>query len=199
MELSIPGVGAFPVSTAAYGQTETFRGVYPASRAGDSGPLRAGGGGRGRPAGPLRQRFPPGSLSPAGMLCWSPAGWGWRPCAALLQALAGHRRTDRGDHSPLRFPGTGDAAFPAELEGLAAAGQIRLRFSVDFATELPWAAGGRLCKVGLVTELLDDLQFAPARTAAAVCGPPALYSACRRNWLPSDRRPERSSSPWSGA
>jgi NAD(P)H-flavin reductase len=32
-----------------------------------------------------------------------------------------------------------------------------------------------LCRVGLVSELLDDLPFDPARTVAAVCGPPGLY------------------------
>jgi sulfhydrogenase subunit gamma (sulfur reductase) len=46
---------------------------------------------------------------------------------------------------------------------------------VDFAETLPSLDGRVVCKIGLVNELLSGLAFAPRRTIAAVCGPPALY------------------------
>ena len=46
---------------------------------------------------------------------------------------------------------------------------------MDFAETLPRLGGRVICKIGLVNELLADLPFAPRKTIAALCGPPALY------------------------
>jgi len=102
-------------------------------------------------------------------------GLGMAPLRALLQALLAER--ERVGEIILLYGSREPEAilFRGELESLAAAGQIKLRFSVDFATELPWSKEAWVCRIGLVTELLHDLTFAAERTVAAVCGPPALY------------------------
>lgn len=174
LELSIPGVGAFPVSTAAFATGERF--VSCIRRAGRvttalyRQPVGAAVGLRG----PFGNGFPLGDFRGRDVLLVA-GGLGMAPLRGLLQALFA-RRDDFGDIILLygsREPET--LLFRDELEGLAAAGTLQLRFSVDFATELPWSTGTFVCKVGLVTELLGDLNFAPQRTAAAVCGPPGLY------------------------
>jgi NAD(P)H-flavin reductase len=81
--------------------------------------------------------------------------------------------------------------FKEELEGLAEAGRLRLSCSVDFATEIPWAADTFICKVGLVSELLEALRFAPEKTVAAVCGPPSMYGCVLEEIASLGIAPER--------
>jgi NAD(P)H-flavin reductase len=118
-------------------------------------------------------------------------GLGMAPLRGLLQALLS-RRERTGEIVLLygaREPET--ILFREELEELADAGQIRLCLSVDFSTEIPWAADAFICKVGLVTELLKDLRFTPANTLAAVCGPPSLYSCVPEELASLGVPPER--------
>jgi sulfhydrogenase subunit gamma (sulfur reductase) len=175
MELSIPGVGAFPASTAAYGVKETFQSCI--RRAGRVTAALYGleeGAAIGL-RGPFGNGFPLEAFTGRDALLVA-GGLGMAPLRALLQALLQSR--ERVGAITLLYGSREPELllFRRELEELAEAGLIRLRFSVDFTTELPWPGGGFLCKVGLVTELLDDLQFSPSRTTAAVCGPPALYT-----------------------
>lgn len=102
-------------------------------------------------------------------------GLGMAPLRGVLQALlADPRREGKiivlyGSREPEAL------LFFDELVELARLGRISVRFSVDFAESLPGPYERVFCKIGLVTELLEDLDFAPRRTVAAVCGPPALY------------------------
>lgn len=174
LELSVAGVGAFPVSTAAYGPGEHF--VACIRRAGrvTSALYRQAEGAQVGLRGPFGNGFPLEAFWGRDVLLVA-GGLGMAPLRGLLQALLAHRQ--RVGEIILLY-GTREPElllFRDELERLAGQGVLRLRFSVDFAAELPWAAGSFVCKVGLVTELLEDLALAPERTTAAVCGPPGLY------------------------
>jgi NAD(P)H-flavin reductase len=174
LELSVPGVGAFPVSTAAYGSGERF--VACIRRAGrvTAALYRQGEGAEVGLRGPFGNGFPLDAFWGRDVLLVA-GGLGMAPLRGLLQALVAHRR-QVGEIILLYGTREPEALlFRQELERFADAGVLRLRFSVDFATELPWKTGSFVCKVGLVTELLEDLALAPERTTAAVCGPPGLY------------------------
>lgn len=174
LELSVPGSGAFPVSTAGFGSGERF--VACIRRAGrvTAALYRQAEGGQVGLRGPFGNGFPLDAFWGRDVLLVA-GGLGMAPLRGLLQALLAQRRR-LGEITLLygsREPE--NLLFRDELEQLAGDGTLRLRFSVDFATELPWATGSFVCKLGLVTELLGDLALAPERTTAAVCGPPGLY------------------------
>jgi sulfhydrogenase subunit gamma (sulfur reductase) len=175
MELSVPGVGAFPASTAACGQDRIFQSCIRKAGRVTTALYELDEGAEVGIRGPFGNGFPLEAFVGRDALLVA-GGLGMAPLRALLQALVQQRQRMGeiillyGSREPELL------LFRDELEGLAKAGWIRLRFSVDFTTDLPWPGGGFLCKVGLVTELLDDLQFSPSRTTAAVCGPPALYT-----------------------
>lgn len=173
MELSIAGVGAFPVSTAAWRRDDVFEACIRKAgrvtealyqlREGDRIGLR----------GPFGNGFALEAFAGRTALLVA-GGLGIAPLRGLLQALLqqGHARQIillYGSRRPETL------LFRSELEELAADGQIRLAFSVDFAVEYPWSSQPVTCRVGLVPELLDELEVDPAATTAAVCGPPALY------------------------
>jgi len=176
VELSVPGVGAFPVSTAAFGpDRHLFQACIRRAGRVTSALYRMKEGAEIGFRGPFGNGFPLDGFAGRDFLLVA-GGLGMAPLRGLLQALLA-RRDRTGEIILLygsREPET--ILFKEELEDLAEAGRIRLRFSVDFSTELPWAADAFICKVGLVPELLKDLRFTPENTVAAVCGPPSLYS-----------------------
>lgn len=190
VELSIPGVGAFPVSAAAHSAGTAF--VACIRRAGrvTSALYRLGEGATVGIRGPFGRGFPLADFAGHDVLLVA-GGLGMAPLRALLQALLGQRR--RIGEIILLYGGRDPGAllFRDELEGLSAAGTITVRFSVDFATELPWSTDAYVCRIGLVTELLADLTFAPARTVAAVCGPPSLYGCVLEDLARLGVDPER--------
>ncbi|HEY5975192.1 MAG TPA: hypothetical protein VIU41_10645 [Geobacteraceae bacterium] len=116
-------------------------------------------------------------------------GLGIAPLRGLLQALL-VRRDDFGTIALLygaREPGL--MPFREELTDLAESGSFRLLLTVEFVrTE---AAGGYACNVGLLPDLLQQVDFDMTRTVAAVCGPPALYRclipALLAQGLPAER------------
>jgi len=174
VELSVPGVGAFPVSPAAHSDGTVF--VACIRRAGrvTSALYRLEVGASVGIRGPFGRGFPLESFAGRDVLMVA-GGLGMAPLRSLLQALL--EQSERAGEIVLLY-GSHDPAtllFRGELEGLASAGRIQVRFSVDFAEGLPWSPDGYVCRIGLVTELLRDLTFVPAATVAAVCGPPALY------------------------
>jgi sulfhydrogenase subunit gamma (sulfur reductase) len=191
VELSIPGVGAFPVSTAAFSpDRHLFQACIRRAGRVTSALYRMEEGDMVGLRGPFGNGFPLGDFAGRDFLLVA-GGLGMAPLRGLLQALLA-RRSRIGEIILLygaREPET--ILFREELEDLAEAGQIRLRFSVDFATELPWAADTFICKVGLVTELLEDLRFAPENTVAAVCGPPSLYACVPEELASLGIPPER--------
>lgn len=190
IELSLPGIGAFPVSAVNW---PTDQGVdccirkagrvtsalYDLKVGAEVG-LR----------GPFGNGFPLAELAGQDVLLLA-GGLGMAPLRGLLHWLLAHRR-QVGDL--LLLYGSREPAsllFRQELESLAADGSIQLRFSVDFAPQLPWSAGPVFCRIGLVGELLDGLKFSPANTVAAVCGPPALYQCVLEELAALGVAPER--------
>lgn len=173
-ELSLAGIGAFPVSTAACDEDDRLfhACIRRAGRVTDA-LYRLEQGARIGVRGPFGNGFPLPEFAGRDILLVA-GGLGMAPLRGLLRHLL---QQERDGEIILLYGSRNPSAllFRKELEDLAAQGRIRLRFSVDFATELPWSQGGVLCKVGLVSDLLEDLDFSAARTVAAVCGPPVLY------------------------
>jgi NAD(P)H-flavin reductase len=191
VELSVPGVGAFPVSTAAFGpDRHLFQACIRRAGKVTSALYRMEEGDEVGLRGPFGNGFPLADFTGRDFLLVA-GGLGIAPLRGLLQALLA-RRERVGEIILLygaREPET--ILFREELEDLAEAGQLRLCFSVDFSSELPWAADAFICKVGLVTELLKDLRFSPENTVAAVCGPPSLYSCVPEELASLGIPPER--------
>ncbi len=174
IEITLPGVGSFPVSACdqvhdrlitscirrAGRVTEALYQLEKGALVGLRGPFGNGF--------PLELFNDQDALLIAG-------GLGMAPLRALLKTLLEeHDRKNRiivlyGSRQPEAL------LFREELLELSKQQRIELRFSVDFAENLPCLAGRVVCKIGLVNELLAELDFAPRQTVAAVCGPPALY------------------------
>jgi NAD(P)H-flavin reductase len=190
VELSIPGVGAFPVSTAAHPGGATFQACIRRAGRVTSALYRLGEGATVGVRGPFGQGFPLEAFAGRDALLVA-GGLGMAPLRALLQALLGER--ERVGEIILLYGSRDPGAllFRDELQGLAAAGTIKVRFSVDFATELPWSTDAYVCRIGLVTELLRDLRFVPEKTVAAVCGPPSLYGCVLEDLARLGIDPER--------
>ncbi len=176
VELSLPGVGAFPVSTAAFDlEGNLFQACIRRVGKVTSALYRLREGAEVGVRGPFGNGFSLKAFAGRDVLLVA-GGLGMAPLRGLLQALL-TRRDLVGEISLLYGARDQETLlFKEELLSLAEAGELGLRFSVDFATELPWTEDAFICKVGLVTELLADLQFVPQNTAAAICGPPSLYS-----------------------
>jgi len=173
-EVSLPGVGSFPVSTChpvvngriescirRVGRvTDALYRMVPGARLGLRGAFGNG--------------FDLDLFAERDVLLIA-GGLGMAPLRALLMALlVDEQRSGRivllyGSREPKAL------LFREELVELARMKRIELRFSVDFAADLQGPFSGVACRIGLVNELLDDLKFEPQQTVAAVCGPPALY------------------------
>lgn len=174
-EISLPGVGGFPVSVCDLVRNNRL--VSCIRRAGRvTGALfRLSSGRQVGLRGPFGKGFPLAEFRGKDALLVA-GGLGMAPLRALLRALLNDEtRRARiillyGSREPELL------LFRDELLQLAASGRIELRFSVDFASQLPGPAGGVFCRIGLVNELLEGLELDSLRTVAAVCGPPALYS-----------------------
>ncbi len=174
VELSLPGVGAFPVSAANWPTEEVLECCIRKAGRVTSALYGLTAGAQIGLRGPFGNGFPLSGLIGQDLLLLA-GGLGMAPLRGLLHWLLAHRG-EVGDIL-LLYGGRDPASllFRQELEDLTVSGSIQARFSVDFAPELPWSSGPVLCRVGLVSELLVDLRFDPGRTVAAVCGPPGLY------------------------
>jgi sulfhydrogenase subunit gamma (sulfur reductase) len=174
IEITLPGVGSFPVSscdrvrdgliTACIRRAGRVTEALYQLEKGDVIGLR----------GPFGKGFPVELFKDQDALLIA-GGLGMSPLRGLLQALLDdHHRKARiivlyGSRKPEAL------LFREELVELSKEPQVEVRFSVDFAETLPSLDGRVVCEIGLVNELLSGLDFAPRRTIAAVCGPPALY------------------------
>lgn len=169
--LSVPGVGEAPFSLPS---PPTRRGFFQLAirrvgaltdylfervREGDEVGIR----------GPLGNGFPVGRLEGSDVLLVA-GGLGIVPLRGLLQYLIDLRhRFGRvillyGSRSP------DQVLFRDELGGLARRGDAEVSLSVDHDMGLPWEG-----RVGVVTELLDDVPLDVDRTYAIACGPPVFY------------------------
>lgn len=190
LEISIPGIGGFPVSTCDLvrkGDVVTcIRRVGRVTSALFQLPLGARLGLRG----PFGNGFPLSSFQGRDALLIA-GGLGMAPLRGLLKALLAE--ADRTERTILLYGSRepGALLFREELEQLATSGRIELRLTVDFAIELPGPAHGVVCRVGLVNQLLDGLALDAAKTTAAVCGPPALYACILEEMVTLGLPPER--------
>ncbi len=119
--------------------------------------------------GPLGNGFPVEVFEGQDVLLVA-GGLGMVPLRGLLQYLIDQR--DRFGRVMLLY-GTRSpeqVLFREELESLARRGDAEILLSVDQTQGRTWAG-----RVGVVTELLDLVQFDVARTYAIACGPPVFY------------------------
>ena len=174
IEISIPGVGSFPVSscdlvrngliTSCIRRAGRVTEALYQLEAGDIVGLR----------GPFGNGFPLELFDGQDALLIA-GGLGMAPLRSLLRALLDNQKRQGkiillyGSREPEAL------LFHDELIELSREGRVEVRLTVDFAETLPHPYDRIVCKIGLVNELLTDLDFAPSRTVAAVCGPPALY------------------------
>jgi len=119
--------------------------------------------------GPLGNGFPVELFERENVLLVA-GGLGMVPLRGLLHYLIDQRDSFErvillyGTRSP------DQVLFRDELESLARRGDAEILLSVDGTQGKPW--GGR---VGVVTELLDQVQFDVSTTYAVACGPPVFY------------------------
>ncbi len=171
VELSVEGVGEGPFSLPS---SPTRRGVF------QLGIRRAGKltdflfdhlseGDQVGIRGPLGNGFPVELLEGHDLMLVA-GGLGMVPLRGLLQYVVDLR--ERFGRVLLLY-GTRhpDALlFREELESLARRGDVELHLSVDSAQGKPWTG-----RVGVVTELLDEVSCEVASTYAVACGPPIFY------------------------
>lgn len=175
VELSLPGIGAFPVSGATWPTSDLLPLCIRRAGRVTSALYRLPVGATLGIRGPFGRGFPVENFLAKDVLLIA-GGLGIVPLRTLLHWLLAHRE-QIGELTVLY--GSYDAArllFRRELEELAAAGTIRLAFSVDAPGEDPRGEGAIPCRFGVVGDLLADLDFDPTTTVAAVCGPPVLYA-----------------------
>jgi len=172
-QISIPGGGEFPATPTCIPQKNGalefcvrnvghVTAMLQAADVGDQVGIR----------GPFGTGFPVFEMRDRDILLLA-GGLGIAPLHSLLAHLLEHR-SDYGDITLMygaREPG--QILFREELAQLACRQDIRIMLTVDFLTEnLP---GELTCNVGLLPALLKGVQFQPANTYVAVCGPPPLY------------------------
>ena len=169
--LSILGVGEAPFSLSS---TPTRRGAFQLGirragvltdylfdhvREGDVVGIR----------GPLGNGFPVERLRGSNLLLVA-GGLGMVPLRGLLQYVIDLRH-EFGRVTLLYGSRAPDQVlFSQELGSLARRGDAEVLLSVDRDDGQPWTG-----KIGVVTELLDDVELDPARTYAVACGPPVFY------------------------
>lgn len=119
--------------------------------------------------GPLGNGFPLEALRGSDLLLVA-GGLGMVPLRGLMQHAI-DLRADFGRITLLYGARSPDQVlFAAELASLARRGDAEVVLTVDRDDGQAWAG-----KVGVVTELVDDVAIDPARTHAVTCGPPVFY------------------------
>lgn len=174
VEISLPGVGSFPVSTCQL--VEDKRVVSCIRRAGrvTDALYRLAPGDRVGLRGVFGNGFDM-TIFPGRDVLMIAGGLGMAPLRALLMALLAGEQNHRRIIVLYGARELKTLLFRDELVELSHQQKIDLRFSVDFAAGLHGFYEDTVCRVGLVNELLQGLKFDPGNTVAVVCGPPALY------------------------
>lgn len=175
VELSLPGIGAFPVSAVTWPTRDLLqlciRRVGRVTSALYHLHIGASVGIRG----PFGRGFPVENFLGKDVLLVA-GGLGVVPLRTLLHWLLAHRGKIGGLTVLYGSYDAGRLLFRRELEGLAGTGTMRVFFSVDAPGGEELGVGAIPCRLGVVGDLLSDLAFSPGKTVAAVCGPPALYA-----------------------
>jgi len=172
VEVSIPGIGGFPVSACGYVAKGMFQacirriGRVTAAlfrcQVGDDVGLR----------GPLGRGFPLTKFSGRDLLLVA-GGLGIAPIRALLQRVV---EAPVGRISLLYgAQRRADLLFLPELEALAEQGRLQLSLAVEEGLEARADSGS--WRRGTVVDLLDDYDADGLRLTAVACGPPQMYVA----------------------
>ena len=119
--------------------------------------------------GPLGNGFPVEKLRRADVLLVA-GGLGIVPVRGLLQYLMDLRSEFSRVVLLYGARGPDHVLFGHELTSLARRGDAELHLTVDRDNGLPWTG-----RVGVVTELLDELAPDVSRTNVVACGPPVFY------------------------
>jgi len=173
LQLSLPGVGEIPISYCGFSSadgtvelcirhagrvTAALKTAAPGAAVGLRGPFGTG--------------FPISEYTGQDLLLIS-GGLGMAPLRSLLLEILAHR--ERYGRVTLLYAAReiGVLLFLDELREMKRCGELELRLAVD----PPGPDFGALndCRVALLPALLDQLDIAPDRTYAAVCGPPVVY------------------------
>jgi len=173
--VSLPGIGEFPVSIAGSPGGGLFETCIRRAGRVTAALFRQPEGTRIGLRGPYGNGFPLPAFASRDALLIA-GGLGIAPMRGLLQGLLDAGAPPR---SVTLLYGARDPEtllFVAELRELAVKGRLRLQLAVDFAHETPWGDQPGLCRIGLVTGLLEGLPGLGEQCVAAVCGPPVLYS-----------------------
>lgn len=172
VEISVPGVGGFPVSACELVRESRIVACIRKAGRVTSALYRLETGAQLGLRGPFGNGFELKSLQGRDVLMIA-GGLGMAPLRALLHALL-----ETGQQRVILLYGSRNWStllFRDELVQLADAGKIELRFSVDLDDGSHSEFESVPCRVGLVNELLHGLELKPEKTAAVVSGPPALY------------------------
>ena len=172
LELSLPGVGEFPVSYCGSPSpdgsielcirhvghvTAALKNAAPGDAVGARGPFGHG--------------FPLSAYAGQDLLLIA-GGLGMAPLRSLLLALLQRERWGR---LTLLYGAreTGALLFVDEMLALQRHGEMQLQLAVDHPDYC--LNGPPDCRVALLPDLLDQLDIEPRRTCAAICGPPVVY------------------------
>jgi sulfhydrogenase subunit beta (sulfur reductase) len=177
-----PGFPAFPIAVSRYGTDQlllTVRGVGPAT----AGLLKTPIGGEVGLRGPLGRGWPIDRALGRDVVIAS-GGIGLAPLRPLIDALLADR--DRFGAILLAYGARtpADRLFPDELASWAARG-VEVQQIVDRS------GPGWTGRVGVVTNLLDQRDFAKRPSVAFVCGPERMMQATTRVLRDAGISPER--------
>ena len=171
IELSIPGVGEGPFSLPS---SPTRKGIFQLGirRAGKLTNYlfdRVSEGDTVGVRGPLGNGFPVERFEKQNLLMVA-GGLGMVPLRGLLQYVIDLR--DRFERVILLYGARSPemVLFRDELESLARRGDAEIMLTVDKTEQHSW--NGR---VGVVTQLLEEVELDTEKTMAVACGPPVFY------------------------
>jgi sulfhydrogenase subunit gamma (sulfur reductase) len=189
LELSLPGVGEFPVSYCGFPSADGSIELCIRHVGHATGPLRtAVPGDAAAVRGPFGHGFPLSEYTGQDLLLIA-GGLGIAPLRSLLLFLLDQRKLWGRLAMLYGAREVGALLFTDELLELQKSGKVELQLTVDHPGHC--IDGPPYCRIALLPALLDQLDLEPDRTCAAICGPPVVYpllvSRLRQLGLSDDR------------
>jgi NAD(P)H-flavin reductase len=189
LELSLPGVGEFPVSYCGFPSADGSIELCIRHIGHVTTPLQTSAPGDGVGVrGPFGHGFPLSEYTAQDLLLIA-GGLGIAPLRSLLLALLDQRELWGSLTLLYGAREVGALLFTDELLEMQKRGLVELQLTVDHPGHC--IDGPPYCRIALLPALLDQLDLEPARTCAAICGPPVVYpllvSRLRQLGLSDDR------------
>ncbi|MDD2310496.1 MAG: FAD/NAD(P)-binding protein [Desulfuromonadaceae bacterium] len=173
LELSLPGVGEFPVSYCGFPSVDGSIELCIRHVGHVTTPLQTAAPGDGVGVrGPFGHGFPLSAYSGLDLLLIA-GGLGMAPLRSLLLALLKQRGLCGRLTLLYGARETGALLFLDELLEMQKRGVIELQLTVDRPGYC--LNGPPDCRVAMLPDLMDQLDVDPGRTCAAICGPPVVY------------------------